>query len=42
MARDVAMPSNVVRDVYEQLIGPEHRVARGSVGVEFSATRTRR
>jgi len=33
-----AMPSNVVRDVYEQLIGPEHRVARGSVGVEFSAT----
>jgi serine protease Do len=32
-----AMPSNVVRDVYEQLIGPEHRVARGSVGVEFSS-----
>jgi serine protease Do len=33
-----AMPSNVVRDVYEQLIGPEHRVSRGSVGVEFNQT----
>ena len=32
-----AMPSNVVRDVYEQLTTGDHRVARGSIGVEFSA-----
>jgi serine protease Do len=33
-----AMPSNTVATVYNQLIGPEHRVARGSIGIEFSAT----
>src|SRR6516225_8009304 len=32
-----AMPSNTVREVYEQLIGPDHRVSRGSIGVEFNA-----
>src|SRR5215467_1344889 len=32
-----AMPSNTVRDVYNQLTGPEHKVARGSIGVEFNA-----
>jgi len=32
-----AMPSNTVAVVYNQLIGPEHRVARGSIGIEFSA-----
>jgi len=32
-----AMPSNVVRDVYEQLRTGDHKVARGSIGVEFSA-----
>jgi serine protease Do len=32
-----AMPSNTVREVYEQLTGPQHRVARGSIGVQFSA-----
>ena len=32
-----AMPSNTVAQVYNQLIGPDHRVARGSIGVEFSA-----
>ena len=32
-----AMPSNTVIQVYNQLIGPEHRVARGSIGIEFSA-----
>src|ERR1700728_122371 len=32
-----AMPSNTVATVYNQLIGPEHRVARGSIGIEFSA-----
>ncbi len=32
-----AMPSNTVAQVYNQLIGPEHRVARGSIGIEFTA-----
>jgi serine protease Do len=30
-----AMPSNVVRDVYEQLRTGDHKVARGVIGVEF-------
>ncbi len=30
-----AMPSNTVAQVYNQLIGPEHRVARGSIGIQF-------
>ena len=32
-----ALPSNTVAQVYNQLIGPEHRVSRGSIGVEFNA-----
>ncbi len=32
-----ALPSNTVVNVYNQLIGPEHRVERGSIGVEFDA-----
>ena len=32
-----AMPSNTVVSVYNQLIGPDHQVARGSIGVEFNA-----
>ena len=32
-----AMPSNTVVSVYNQLIGPDHKVARGSIGVEFNA-----
>ena len=32
-----AMPSNTVAQVYNQLIGPEHRVSRGSIGVEFNS-----
>lgn len=32
-----AMPANTVRNVYQQLIGPEHRVTRGSIGIEFNA-----
>lgn len=32
-----ALPSNTVVSVYNQLIGPEHRVARGSIGIEFNA-----
>jgi serine protease Do len=32
-----AMPSNTVVTVYNQIIGPEHKVTRGSIGVEFAA-----
>lgn len=32
-----AMPSNTIASVYNQLIGPDHRVARGSIGIEFNA-----
>jgi len=32
-----AMPSNTIADVYNQLIGPEHKVIRGSIGVQFQA-----
>jgi serine protease Do len=32
-----AMPSNTIAQVYNQLIGPEHKVTRGSIGVQFSA-----
>lgn len=32
-----AIPSNTVRDVYNQLISPDHKVARGSIGVEFNS-----
>ncbi|MBZ5525361.1 MAG: Do family serine endopeptidase [Acidobacteriia bacterium] len=32
-----AIPSNTVREVYNQLISPDHKVARGSIGVEFNA-----
>jgi serine protease Do len=30
------MPSNTVREVYDQLTSAEHRVARGSIGVTFN------
>src|SRR6201993_3157477 len=32
-----ALPSNTVVSVYNQLTGPEHRVQRGSIGIEFNA-----
>jgi serine protease Do len=32
-----ALPSNTVVTVYNQLISPEHRVSRGSIGIEFPA-----
>jgi serine protease Do len=32
-----AMPSNTVVNVYNQLIAPDHRVARGSIGIMFNA-----
>jgi serine protease Do len=31
-----ALPSKTVVDVYNQLVGPEHRVARGSIGIMFA------
>jgi serine protease Do len=33
----LAMPSNTVAQVYNQLISPDHKVSRGSIGVEFNA-----
>jgi serine protease Do len=30
-----AMPSNVIIGVYNQLIAPEHKVIRGSIGIQF-------
>jgi serine protease Do len=33
-----AMPSHTVIDVYNQLIGSEHKVTRGSIGVGFNAS----
>jgi serine protease Do len=30
-----AMPSNTIINVYNQLIGPDHKVVRGSIGVQF-------
>src|SRR5665213_1085889 len=32
-----AMPSNILISVYNMLIGPEHKVTRGSIGVTFQA-----
>jgi len=31
-----AMPSNTIVSVYNQLIGPEHKVSRGSIGISFN------
>jgi serine protease Do len=33
-----AMPSNTVIGVYNDLIGPEHKVIRGSIGVQFQGS----
>jgi serine protease Do len=33
-----AMPSNTIASVYNMLIGPEHKVIRGSIGVQFAAS----
>jgi serine protease Do len=30
-----AMPSNTIASVYNMLIGPEHKVTRGSIGIQF-------
>jgi serine protease Do len=33
-----AMPSNVLAKVYNDLIGPDHKVVRGSIGIQFQAS----
>jgi serine protease Do len=33
-----AMPSNVIANVYNMLISPEHKVIRGSIGISFQST----
>jgi serine protease Do len=35
-----AMPSNVIIGVYNQLISPDHKVVRGSIGVQFQAAQS--
>jgi serine protease Do len=30
-----AMPSNIIAGVYNMLIGPDHKVVRGSIGISF-------
>jgi serine protease Do len=35
-----AMPSNTIINVYNQLIGPEHKVIRGSIGITFQAAQS--
>ena len=30
-----AMPSNTIISVYNMLIGPDHKVVRGSIGISF-------
>jgi serine protease Do len=35
-----AMPSNVLASVYNQLIGPDHKVIRGSIGIQFQAAQS--
>lgn len=35
-----AMPSNTIASVYNMLIGPEHKVVRGSIGISFQAAQS--
>ena len=35
-----AMPSNTLVSVYNQLIGPTHKVVRGSIGIQFQAAQS--
>jgi serine protease Do len=32
-----AMPSNVIANIYNMLISPDHKVIRGSIGIQFQA-----
>ncbi|MEO6806539.1 MAG: trypsin-like peptidase domain-containing protein [Edaphobacter sp.] len=35
-----AMPSNIIAKVYNMLIGPEHKVVRGSIGITFQTAQS--
>ncbi len=35
-----AMPANTIANVYNMLIGPEHKVTRGSIGITFQAAQS--
>ncbi|MEO6924945.1 MAG: PDZ domain-containing protein, partial [Bryocella sp.] len=35
-----AMPSNTIAEVYNMLISPEHKVTRGSIGIQFQAAQS--
>ena len=35
-----AMPSNTLANVYNMLIGPDHKVTRGSIGIQFQAAQS--
>jgi serine protease Do len=35
-----AMPSNVLASVYNMLIGPDHKVIRGSIGISFQSAQS--
>jgi serine protease Do len=35
-----AMPSNIIASIYNMLIGPEHKVVRGSIGIQFQTAQS--
>jgi serine protease Do len=35
-----AMPANTIASIYNMLIGPEHKVVRGSIGIQFQAAQS--
>ena len=35
-----AMPSNIIASVYNMLIGPQHKVVRGSIGISFQGVQS--
>jgi serine protease Do len=35
-----AMPANIIAGVYNMLIGPEHKVVRGSIGIQFQTAQS--
>ena len=35
-----AMPANTIASVYNMLIGPEHKVVRGSIGIQFQVAQS--
>ena len=35
-----AMPSNIIAGVYNMLIGPQHKVVRGSIGISFQGAQS--